>query len=144
MCREDGEGFHARPADRFPHSFFACRASNRVSIVYTGRRSDSALHSDSRPLPSPPCRSLLRLILPQTEPSPRSLSSFVAFFSVSSLRLCSLLTAPLPPHFPFWLTGWTAARSEPQQGSGAEGMRATRCQGHAGRPYCARRAGGLR
>lgn len=55
------------------------------------------------------------LFHPRTEPSLRSPSPLIAFFSVSSLRLCSLLTALHPPTSLSWLTGWMAARSEPQQ-----------------------------
>lgn len=100
--------------------------------------------------------------LPCSPPSASSLSSVALFhpgrhlllqpvsphrgFSVSPLRLCSLLTAPPPSLLhPFSSNGLDGGQVRASAGlRGAEGMRATLCQGHAGRPYCARRAGGLR
>lgn len=129
----------------FSPPFCAYMASNSISIVYTPTRRCTAtvIHLRSSP---PPTSSLSSVALfhpgqhlPLQPVSPHRR------FSVSPLRLCSLLTAPPSPPTSFLSNGLDGGQVRASAGlGGTEGMRATRCQGHAGRPYCARRAGGLR
>lgn len=114
---EEGEGCRAHPADRFPPRFSLLA---EPVIAYRLFAQDGGA-TVVLFLPLPFAALPLRLFSPRTEPSLRSLSPLPRVFSVSSLRLRSLLTAlPLQPHLLSWLTGWTAARSEPQQGAAAQ------------------------
>lgn len=105
----------------FSPLFCAYIASNSISIVYTRTRRCTATVIHLPSSPPPHFLALLRrLSSPRTAPSLAACLPSSPFFRFSPPSVLTPDSSSFAPLLPFCLTGWTAARSEPQRGSAAQ------------------------